>query len=115
MAQRWCVCCGCYEPLFSKNEILANVMLYWAKETIGSSFLPYYDFVNAGGGRWMIEIAKQLIGSSRVPAGVAIFPKDISHPPRERAGRVFRLPRGAQGPRGGPLRGFGGPGCAGAG
>jgi len=34
--------------------LLTNVTLYWITQTIGTSFLPYYDFVNAGGGRWML-------------------------------------------------------------
>jgi len=104
--QRWSDCGGDVETRFSKDELLSNVMLYWATETIGSSFLPYYDFVNAGGGRWMIEIAKQLIGSSRVPAGFAIFPKDISQPPREWAARFFDVRRWSQMPRGGHFAAF---------
>ncbi len=47
-------------------------MIYWATETIGSSFRPYYDVTNAGALSWMVEKAKKWIGSSPVPAGFAL-------------------------------------------
>jgi pimeloyl-ACP methyl ester carboxylesterase len=34
---------------------------------------------------WLKEGIKNWVGSSKVPAAFALFPKDISHPPRERA------------------------------
>ena len=43
----WSDCDGDVENAFTKDELLTNVTLYWVTETIGSSFLPYYDFVNA--------------------------------------------------------------------
>ncbi len=36
------------ESRFSKDELLTQVMIYWASESIGTSFLPYYDYANAG-------------------------------------------------------------------
>ena len=76
-------------------------MIYWATETIGSSFQPYYDFSNGGVMTWMIEAVKQWTGSSAVPAAFAMFPKDISHPPREWAERFFNVQRWTDMPRGG--------------
>jgi hypothetical protein len=55
-------------------------MLYWVSETIGSSFTPYHDFLNAGAGRWMMEKAKEWVGIGTVPAGFALFPQDLSQP-----------------------------------
>jgi hypothetical protein len=49
-------------------------MIYWITETINSSFLPYYDFLNAGALRWMSEKVKEWAGSSQTPAAFAIFP-----------------------------------------
>ena len=56
--------------------------------------------MHAGARRWMIEMAKQWTGS-RVPTGFALFPKDLSHPPREWADRFFDVQRWTQMPHGG--------------
>jgi len=98
---RWSDCDGRIETRFSKDELLANIMIYWATETIGSAFLPYYDFTSSGPLTWMAEAVKQWTGSSDVPAAFAIFPKDISQPPREWAERFFDVQRWTQMPSGG--------------
>lgn len=73
----------------------------WVTGTIGSSFLPYADFVNAGALTWIKEAFRQWIGSTGVPAAFAMFPKDISNPPREWAARFFNVQRWTEMPRGG--------------
>jgi microsomal epoxide hydrolase len=97
----WSDCGGDIETRFTKDELLANVMIYWTTETIRSSFLPYYDFTNSGALTWMVEAFKQWTGSSSVPAAFAMFPKDISKPPREWAERFFNVQRWTEMPRGG--------------
>jgi pimeloyl-ACP methyl ester carboxylesterase len=97
----WSDCNGNVENAFTKDELLTNVTLYWVTETIGSSFLPYADFVNAGALTWAVEAFKQWLGSTDVPAAFAMFPKDISHPPREWAARFFNVQRWTEMPRGG--------------
>jgi len=97
----WSDCNGDIETRFSKDELLTQIMIYWATESIGSSFLPYYDFANAGALKWIQEGVKNWIGSSKVPAAFAIFPKDISQPPREWAQRFFNVQRWTEMPRGG--------------
>ena len=52
----WSDCNGDIESQFTKDELLTNIMIYWATETIESSFQPYHDFMNAGGLRWMQEV-----------------------------------------------------------
>jgi pimeloyl-ACP methyl ester carboxylesterase len=99
--QRWSDCQGDVEKRFTKDELLTNVFLYWATQTIGTSFLPYYDLTHAGVLRWMIEKAKEWAGSSKVPAGFALFPKDLSHPPEEWARRFYNVQRWRQMPSGG--------------
>jgi len=99
--QRWSDCDGDVERLFGRDALLDNVMLYWVTETIGSSFLPYYDLTHAGALRWILEKAKEWAGSSEVPAGFALFPKDLSHPPEEWARRFYNVQRWTQMPRGG--------------
>jgi pimeloyl-ACP methyl ester carboxylesterase len=97
----WSDCDGEIESRFTKDELLTHVMIYWATESIGTSFLPYYDFANAGALTWMKEGLKNWIGSSKVPAAFALFPKDISQPPREWAERFFNVQRWTEMPRGG--------------
>ena len=76
-------------------------MIYWVTNTIDTSFLPYWDFVNSGAMTWIAETVKRWVGSSSVPAGFAIFPKDISHPPRRWAERFFNVQRWTEMPAGG--------------
>ena len=97
----WSDCDGAVESRFTKDELLTQVMIYWVTESIGSSFLPYYDYANAGALTWMKEGVRQWLGSSAVPAAFALFPKDISQPPREWAERFFNVQRWTQMPRGG--------------
>jgi pimeloyl-ACP methyl ester carboxylesterase len=97
----WSDCDGDVESRFTKDELLTHIMIYWATESIGSSFLPYYDFANAGALKWIEEGVKNLLGSSKVPAAFALFPQDISRPPREWAQRFFNVQRWTEMPRGG--------------
>ena len=99
--QRWSDCDGDIEQQFTMDELLTNVMIYWVTGTIGTAFRPYHDVTHAGAGRWILEQVKQWLGRSRVPAGFALFPKDLSHPPREWAERFFDVQRWTVMPRGG--------------
>lgn len=97
----WSDCGGNIESRFTKDELLTHIMLYWATESIGTSFLPYYDYSNAGALTWVKEGIKNWAGSCKVPAAFALFPKDISHPPREWAERFFKVQRWTEMSRGG--------------
>lgn len=99
--QRWSDCNGDFEKHFSKDEMLTNTMIYWATGTIGGAFMPYCDVLHAGAPRWIAEAVKQKLGSDQVPAGFALFPKDLSHPPREWAQRFFNVRRWTEFPHGG--------------
>jgi pimeloyl-ACP methyl ester carboxylesterase len=92
---------GDLEKYFTRDEILTNIMIYWVTGTIGSSFLPYYDLMNAGALTWIAEKVKEWTGSSGVPTAFAMFPKDNTHPPREWAERFFNVQRWTQMERGG--------------
>lgn len=98
--QRWSDCDGDVERRFTKDELLTHLMIYWATGTIGSSFLPYYDVVHMSAPRWIVHLVKHWLGS-RVPAGFALFPRDLSRPPREWAERFFHVERWTEMPRGG--------------
>jgi pimeloyl-ACP methyl ester carboxylesterase len=88
----WSDCGGDVESRFSKDDLLANLTIYWATETIGSSVRIYYESVR--------DRPRPDDASVRVPTAVATFPKDIVPPPRawvERSGPVERwteMPRG---------------------
>jgi len=99
--RRWSECDGDVERAFTRDELLANVTLYWVTQTITSSFLPYYDVTQAGAMTWIKQKLKEWAGSSNVPAGFAMFPKDLSHPPREWAERFYNVRRWTEMPRGG--------------
>ena len=99
--QAWSDCGGDVETRFTKDELLTNVMIYWVTGTIDSAFMPYYDFTNSGPKTWIVEAFKQWVGSTKVPAAFARFPKDISDPPREWAERFFNVQRWTEMPSGG--------------
>jgi len=76
-------------------------MIYWVTGTINSSFAPYHDFAQAGALTWMKQKLKEWRGSSDVPAAFAMFPKDLSSPPRQWGERFFNVQRWTEMPRGG--------------
>ena len=89
----WSDCDGEVERRFSKDELLTNITLYWATETVGSSFLPYYETRQAS--------ADAPPNRVEVPTGVALFPKDLTSAPREFAERFFNVQRWTEMPHGG--------------
>ncbi len=90
----WSDCDGDVERRFSRDELLTNLMVYWVTETIGSSFLIYYE--------WMHHPPTMNAGErAHVPAAFAMFPKDIVPAPREFAERFFQVERWTEMPRGG--------------
>lgn len=90
----WSDCDGEIERRFSKDELLTNIMIYWATQTIASSIRLY-----AEDGR--LAPALQVGQMIETPAGVAIFPKEMAHPPRELGERFLRIQRWTEMPRGG--------------
>jgi len=78
----WSDCGGDIESVFSKDQLLANIGLYWFTGAIGSSFWPYYARRH---GRWPIPEGATV----DVPAGYAAFPCEILRPPRSMAARMF--------------------------
>jgi len=99
--EAWSDCGGDVERRFSKDELLTNVMIYWLTGTIGTSFQPYRDVMKAGAPRWIAEAAKGWAGSDQTPVGVALFPQDLSAPPREWGERFYNITRWTRMPAGG--------------
>ena len=90
----WSDCGGNVERRFSKDELLTNIMLYWVTETIASSVRIYYENFH---GLPPLTPGQHI----EVPAGIALFPKEISLPPREWAERTLRVQHWTEMPRGG--------------
>jgi len=90
----WSDCRGNLDNVFLKDDLLANITLYWVTETIHSSIRLYQesrknplhlginDFVN-------------------VPTAIARFPKEDAVPPREYIARGFNVVRWTDMPAGG--------------
>lgn len=81
--QRWSDNDGNLESRFSRDDLLANLTIYWATETIGSSMRLYYETI-ASPGAW---------GVADVPTAMLMSPHDLFPTPRswvERTGRVDR-------------------------
>ena len=73
---------GDVESAVSRDDILANIMLYWATGAIGSPFWPYYARLHSA---WPIPEG----GRIEAPTGYAQFPKEILRPPRSVAERSY--------------------------
>jgi microsomal epoxide hydrolase len=72
----WSDCSGDVESVFSKDELLTNIMLYWTTGAIGSSFWPYYARLH--GAAWPIPEGSRV----EAPTGYIEFPREILRPPR---------------------------------
>ncbi len=93
--REWSDCNGDIEKRWSRDEICLLLTIYWATGTIGPSFRVYYD-------RWQDPEPDALPQKPpEVPAGFALFPKDILRPPRAHAERAWKVARWTEMPRGG--------------
>ena len=91
----WSDCGGDVESVFTKDEMLANISLYWFTGAIGSSFWPYYARMH---GPWPVPEGATV----DVPVGYTQFPREILRPPRSLAARTFAdIRRWSVMPRGG--------------
>jgi len=78
----WTDCAGHPENAVGRDEMLANISLYWFTGAIGSSFWPYHARLH---GPWPIPAGETV----RVPTGYAAFPKEIVRPPRSLAEKTY--------------------------
>jgi len=78
----WTDCGGNPENAVSRDEMLANISLYWFTGSIGSSFWPYYARMH---GPWPIPEGSTV----DVPTGYAEFPREILRPPRSLAQKTY--------------------------
>ncbi len=90
----WADCDGDVERRFSKDELLANVTLYWMTETIYSSCRLYFESREA-------PLHFKPGERVRVPCGIARFPKEAPFPPRAWIERGYNIQHWTEMPRGG--------------
>jgi epoxide hydrolase len=73
--------------------MLTNITVYWVTGTAASSARLYYES--------RVTATGQPDPFIKVPVGVALFPKEISEPPRKWAEARFNIVRWTEMPRGG--------------
>lgn len=88
----WSDCGGDLSSRFSDDFILTQASLYWFTGSISTSFRPYYEYAH--------HLTRRVERVS-VPTGVALFPADLSQPPRTWAERTYNISRYTKMPRGG--------------
>ncbi len=90
----WSDCGGDVERRFTKDELLTNIMLYWVTGAINSSFWLYHAMVHD---LWLPTPAEPVAA----PTAFAEFPREMLHPPRVAAERVYNVRRWTVMPAGG--------------
>jgi microsomal epoxide hydrolase len=78
----WTDCGGNPENALTRDEMLADISLYWFTGAIGASFWPYYARMHRP---WPIPEGATV----DVPMGYAEFPHEIVRPPRSVAERMY--------------------------
>jgi pimeloyl-ACP methyl ester carboxylesterase len=84
----WSDCGGDVESVFSKDELLIDITLYWLTNTAATSARLYYETARSSGLFGAFDP-----GYVDTPTGYACFPKDNVTPPEEWLRRVYRLTR----------------------
>ena len=82
----WSDCGGDVEKSYTKDELLTIVTIYWVTQTISSSTRMYFENQKH---LWTMERDQKV----PTPAGMAMFPQEISKPPREWGERSYHVRR----------------------
>lgn len=90
----WSDCRGDLDRAFRRDDLLSNVCLYWLTGTAGSAMQIYKESRSRP---LHFEAGERIVP----PLGMAVFPHEISHPPRSWVARVFDIQRWSDMPRGG--------------
>lgn len=90
----WSDCDDDLDACLGRDEMLTDIMLYWATGAIGSSFWPYYARIH---GPWPLPTDRII----EVPTGYIEFPKEILSPPRSLAEKYYNIQRWTVEPKGG--------------
>lgn len=90
--RRWSDCGGDLDTVYDRDDLLANLSVYWVTGTIGSSMRLYYETANSGSASY---------GRVEVPTGMAMSGADMFPTPRSWAERSYRVVHWTELPRGG--------------
>jgi len=91
----WSDCDGHPETVFTRDQLITNVMLYWVTQTITSSARLYWETMHSG----VLQEPLEYVG---VPTGVARSPKEeILRFPRSWVEQRYNVTRWVDMPRGG--------------
>ncbi len=89
--RRWSDCDGDPERVFTRDDLITNVMAYWVTGTATSSARLYWEHGRAGAAPAFVD----------VPTGVARYPAEILKFPRAWVERAYRVTYWNDLPRGG--------------
>ena len=75
------------ESVYSKDELLTNIMIYLCSDSFSTSTWIYFGRREEGG-RFFPEDFKRI----EIPTGIIIFPKEMSEwPPKSYLDRIFNI------------------------
>ena len=100
--QSWCDCNGDPESVFTKDELLTNIMFYWVTQSATSAARLYYESSHQSTGGLITAPP----GRVEVPTAGAIFPKDLSLTPRRWAEAHYNITHWTEMPYGGHFAAF---------
>lgn len=89
----WCDCDGNPESVFTRDELLTNITLYWVTQTAASSARIYYESRH--------PLTTQPARRIETPTACADFPKEIIWSPRRWLEARYNITRWTVMPRGG--------------
>jgi pimeloyl-ACP methyl ester carboxylesterase len=95
----WCDCDGNPESVFTRDELLTNISLYWLTQTAASSARIYYESRHA-------PPAATTGRRIEVPTACADFPKEIIWSPRKWLEPRYNITRWTEMPKGGHFAAF---------
>ena len=88
----WSDCNGDVESVYTKDQMLTNIMFYWAPNSIASAANMYYE-----SRRERLSAALEI----KSPVGVAMFPKELARAPRSWVEGRMNVTHWTEMPRGG--------------
>ncbi|MCC6382755.1 MAG: epoxide hydrolase, partial [Dehalococcoidia bacterium] len=89
----WSDCGGDLESVYTKDQLLTNIMFYWAPNSVASAARLYYEMRR--------DPAAFQYARVEAPTGVAVFPKEVYRAPRAWVEPRYNLVRWTEFPRGG--------------
>lgn len=96
----WSDCDGDIESVFSKDQLLENIMLYWVTGTINSAMRLYYESIGPD------RASTAPLARIETPTAHARFPAEIRPTPRAWAEQMYNIVRWTELPRGGHFAAF---------